>query len=159
MLAINTALALLAVAPAGAPAVSDDELSLEPVSEVLFNGQVCGAFGYAVDTQGLNDWAGKRRDLASAAVGVDAAQAQIDAGVRNRLRRIYVLYWREATKGSFPAGTFDERQFRFVKQFRKTCDAMARSQEVGQFFIPPEQPRETHAVIEQMKSGFLRMAD
>lgn len=162
MLALVTSLALLGAAPPDVADHADEAPSLAAVGDVIFKAQVCETFGYGVDWERLRTWSDAARDSAVAAdpaLTIDTAQAKIDRKVTSNFKVIFALYWQGVVTGSRPASELDEKQFRFVKIFRKTCEQVAGSQEVGEYFVPPEQPPAASEVIARVKDGFLRTRD
>ena len=159
MLSLVSSLALLASAQAVAPEPSETGASLWEIGDSIATMRVCNAFGYTLDQQGLADWAMARRDVAAKdkqTLTAAEAQSEIEQAANSHTARIYAIYWEGSLGGGPRADEIVDKQYRFVKLYRKKCDALALSPELGAFLTPPVDRRAPSQVIASIKQGFQR---
>lgn len=156
MVAIISSLTLLLAAEVGAADPAGTPASLAEIGEVLSTAQMCEAFDYRADWQGLGGWAATQRDAmvaADPALTSVAAQAEIERKISAHAKSIYAVYWEGAVRGARSEAAI-EKQYRFVKLFRKKCDHLARAPEVGQFVTAPEQDPGASQIIARITARF-----
>jgi hypothetical protein len=104
----------------------------------------------------LGGWAATQRDAmvaADSALTSVAAQVEIERKISAHAKSIYAVYWEGAVRGARSEAAI-EKQYRFVKLFRKKCDHLARAPEVGQFVTAPEQDPGASQIIARITARF-----
>jgi hypothetical protein len=159
MLSLVSSLAVLSTAQAVAPALADETSSLWHIGDSIATIRMCDALGYTIDRQGLANWAMARRSAVTtdnqASTGTEA-QSEIEQAANDHTARIYAVYWDDAMQvGARTDGAID-KQRRFVKIYRKKCDTLAGSPELGAFVTPPLDHRAPSQVIASITQKFER---
>lgn len=159
MLSLVSSLAVLATAQAAAPGPSDESSSLWHIGNSIATMRMCDALGYTIDRQGLADWAAARSNAAAegdqASTGAEV-QSEIEQAAIDHTARIYAIYWDDAMRVGRRTDEAANKQYRFVKIYRKKCDTLATSPELGAFVTPPVDHRAPSQIIASITQEFQR---
>lgn len=154
MLSIVSALALTSgdlpmdAEPAAPPVL------IAEIGRNLFMADVCQAFGYEVDEQGLADWANRQRDALVAAdpnLTAEAAELAINENARNQFKRMYRIYWDDTGFQRGGVGNWIDTEYRFVSLYAKACKRWARSPDAVSLVTAPKKRPRAPQVIEDMR--------
>lgn len=153
-------LALLPLLLAAQPDVPREASSYEHIGEVIATARVCDAFGYALDRQGLADWAAASRDALvarDASLTRDEAQLQIERHVINTFTRGYRMYWEQASRVGRAADEFIDAEYRYLHLQGKVCERLAQSDEAGRFLTPPENKPGASEIVTRVRDEYRRI--
>ena len=136
---------------------SREASSFENIGSVIANARVCGVFGYAIDRQGLADWAAEARNrlaVRDASVTGHRAQFEVERNVIGDFARDFWTYWSWGTRPGRSADEGIEPEYRYIHLQRKACDRLTRSEAVGQFVTAPEQELPASEIIARVRAEF-----
>jgi hypothetical protein len=134
--------------------------SYERIGKTIAMARVCDAFGFALDRQGLADWAAASRDALArrdARFTSDEAQLEIERHVVSSFVHDYRAYWGIASRDGRAADEFIDIEYRYHHLQRKACRRLARSEAVGRFISPPEEAPDASEVVTRVREEFSRI--